>query len=528
MALTPTIGIDLGTTFCAISYVEAGAPKIIASATPSVIWFDGKQAWVGEKANDRKFTISNHIREFVKQDIGKPAEKTPQYDFGGYKYGAAGMSAILLRYLKKQALRHFRQIGLVTETDDTKVALPAVITVPASFSEIQKRETRLAGHAAGLDVVAIIHEPTAAALAFGLTHDEDQIIVVVDFGGGTLDVTVLQMRDGVPNVLANRGRSDLGGHNFDELIQRHLLEEARGRTGIDVDLTNRFEIQRVAIEAKHALSSEDDHTVTFTHAGQDLDIVLHRTRPRTAGGYVPALRAASDVVADFYFEEQSKWLLQQCREFCEAVREVAKVTTPSGERALDWSDVTEIVLAGGSCKMPMVPAMLERLSGIRIRRQIEGFSYETAISVGAALHGAHRERVRDVLPHGLGVELERPNGRKYVDFLLKRDAPIPTPQPAEQDYDAPENAVLVVYEGDYEDPDKCTVRGSLELENAPGPVKIAMSIDPDGFLSVRRRHLARQTGRMVDEQIEIRNDLFDFRERATGLRTQIQSLTINM
>jgi molecular chaperone DnaK len=532
MTLTPTIGIDLGTTFCAISYVDNGKPRVIADdprdpVTPSVVWFDGHQAWAGKKANDRKFIMPSHVREFVKQDIGKPVENTPEYHFSGYKYGAAGMSAILLRYLKKQALRHFRQAGLITETDDTKVALPAVITVPASFGEIQKRETRLAGHAAGLDVVGMIHEPTAAALAFGLTRDEDQIIVVVDLGGGTFDVTVLQMRGGEAAVLATRGRDDLGGRNFDELIQRHLLEEARRRTGIEVDQANGFEIQRLAIQAKHALSSVDDYAVTFSHAGQDLDIVLHRARTAVAGQRTRLVATNSEAAGEFYFEERSRWLLELCREFCEAVREAATITTASGKRPLEWNDVNEIVLAGGSCKMPMVATMLERLTGLRIRRQIDGFSYDTAISVGAALYGAHRERVRDVLPHGLGVKLER-NGRHYVDFIIKRDTPIPTEQPAAQCYEAPSNAMLEVYEGDSEDPDLCTFRGSLELENLPGMVKIAMAIDQDGLLTATVDLPSSHVGAAHRKQLEIRNDLFDFRERAAKLRAQIQSLTINM
>ena len=274
--MLPTVGIDLGTTFSAIAYVDAlGQPQVIPNSsgslvTPSVVCFNGRDAWIGEKANARKLTAPNDIYEFVKRDIGKPIHSTralyddqqsnvrdvAPYEIGGYKYGAAGLSAILLRYLKKQALRHFRKLELTSETDDTKVALSAVITVPAYFGEKERRETRLAGYAAGLDVIGILNEPTAAALAFGLMRREDQIILVFDLGGGTFDVTVLRMDGGEATVLATRGDNTLGGRDFDELIERHLLEEARRRTSIEVDESAGFEIQGLAREAKHALSEE--------------------------------------------------------------------------------------------------------------------------------------------------------------------------------------------------------------------------------------------------------------------------------
>lgn len=537
--MLPIVGIDLGTTFSAIGYVDPqGQPQIIRSSSgsqviPSIVCFNGREAWVGDPATTRKMTTPHDIYEFIKRDIGKPVDSTralydrersesadvAPYEIGGYKYGAAGLSAIILRYLKKQALRHFRTLELTTETDDTKIALPAVITVPAYFGEKERQETRLAGYAAGLEVVGILNEPTAAALAFGLMRREDQTIMVFDLGGGTFDVTVLQMVRGEARVLATRGDNALGGRDFDELLQRHLLEQARLHTRVELDESRGFELQRLAIEAKHALSDADSFTVSFTHAGRDLDVVIHRKPPANVAFDTDLLQPDAGPEM-FYFEERSSSLLQHCRALCESVLDGVTIESPLGPRPARWSDIGEIVLAGGSCKMPMVADMLERLTGRRVRRTIEGFSYDTAIAVGAALYGTHRERVRDVLSHGLGVKLIR-NGREFVDYIMKKDSPIP--QTMSCTYGAAERAILEVWEGESEEPDECTRRGVLELDNAAGEVTISMKVDGDGCLKVSADYPP-----VGSKDMEIQNPLFDFRGRALDLARRIQSLTINL
>jgi molecular chaperone DnaK len=537
--MLPTVGIDLGTTFCAVAYVDAqGQPQVIRSSsgspvTPSIVCFNGREAWVGEKATGRKLTTPHDIYEFIKRDIGKPIDSTralyesartngsdvAPYEIGGYRYGAAGMSAIILRHLKKLILRHYRALELTAETDDTKITIPAVITVPAYFGEKERQETRLAGYAAGFDVVGILNEPSAAALAFGLMRREDQTILVFDLGGGTFDVTLLQMLGGDARVLATRGDNALGGRDFDELLQRHLLEHARLQTRVEVDESRGFEIQRLATEAKHALSETDSYTVTFTHAGRDLDVVIHRKPPENVS-FDTDLVGAPSGDEPFYFEERSSNLLQYCRALCESVLDGVALDLPLGPRAARWNDIGEVVLAGGSCKMPMVADMLERLIGRKIRRSIEGFSYDTAIAVGAALYGTHRERVRDVLSHGLGVKLER-NGRPYVDCVLKKDSPIP--QSVSRTYRAAERAILEVWEGESEEPDECMRRGVLELDNPAGEVSICMTVDADGCLRV-----AADYPPVGSKEMEIRNDLFDFRGRASELAQRIQRLTVNV
>jgi len=350
---------------------------------------------------------------------------------------------------------------------------------------------------------------------------EDQIILVFDLGGGTFDVTILRMKNGDATVLATRGDNALGGRDFDEIIQRYLLEEARRRTGIEVEESAGFEIQSLAIAAKHALSDNQSFVVTLSHAGDDLDILLQRS-PARGPNLDEDLLSSGDGGEQrvFFFEERAASLLQHCRVLCESVLEGITIDAISGPRPARWSDIGEVVLAGGSCKMPMIGDMLERLTGRRIRRHIEGFSYDTAIAVGAALYGTHRERVRDVLSHGLGVKLVR-NSREYVDFVMKKDSPIP--QAVERPYRAAERAILEVWEGESEEPDECTRRGALELDNPEGQVTITMAVDEDGCLRVSAAYPP-----FGQKEMEIRNDMFDFRGRAADLYRRVQSVTINV
>jgi len=528
-SLAPRVGIDLGTTFCSVAWVnQAGEAEVIPDsfgnqAIPSVICFNGREAYVGAKACERKATNPNSIYEFVKCDIGKPVQSTGSrhegelaaapYEVGGYKYGAAGMSAMILRYLKKQAVRYFRGKGLVSESDDRKVMLDAIITVPAYFGDIERQETRLAGKAAGLRVVGMICEPTAAAVAYGLTRRTDQLILVVDLGGGTFDVTLLEMRGGKATVLATRGDNSLGGKDFDQLIRAYIYHEAHRQTGQDVEENRGFEIQQLAIQAKHKLSEDGATEVVLTHADADLTIPLWR-RPAEALDLMDEIALQDE---RFYFEERSRDLLNRCRALCEAIFDKASAHRTLSGRQIDWVDIDEIVLAGGSCRMPMIADMIERLSGRQVKRRIEGFSYETAIAVGAALYGDNGERVQDVLSHGVGVRVLR-GDRPVVDCMIARETRLPAD--ADRMYRAKPNAVLEVYEGDSDAPDECRFRGRLELDNPAGNVRITINATEDGLLRV----VADYPPHGKREQ-EIKNDGIGSREAA--LRERIQSLTIH-
>ncbi len=541
------VGIDLGTTFCCMAYVDDdGRVRVIPNAdgertTPSVIWFDGRQAWVGKKANQQKPTAGQHIYEFVKRDIGRPVELPPDwrpddpappqvapYEVDRFKYGAAGMSAIILRKLKKEAVLYFKKAGTLDRaTEEKSFDLAAVITVPAYFGEKEREETKLAGYAAGFDVVGIVNEPTAAALAYGFLRPADQRIMVFDLGGGTLDVTILRMRDGEPHVVSSVGNNTLGGRDWDALIEQYLYEAFRRANdrSIPDDPQRLYEVQDLALRAKFALTEQASTEVVYSIDEGDLACTLYRDAPADRGEY--DIPAADDA---FYFDERATDLLSRCQAICEAA--LVERLPDGSHRPLAWADVDEIVLAGGACRMPMIPAMLERISGRRIRRHVEGFDYDTAIATGAALYGLHRARVTDVVSHGLGVRLVQ-EGRSFVDYLIEKDTPLPAA--ARRAYRAGASARLEVYEGESRDPDDCSPRGELRLGNSDGHVAIDFALDTDGILRAAATYPVDAAGHApadgpspVREQLEIRNDLYRYDRRARPLRDKVQSLTINL
>jgi molecular chaperone DnaK len=540
------VGIDLGTTFCCVAYVDdEGQARVIPSATgepttPSVIWFDGRQALVGRRANEKKLTSGDHVYEFVKRDVGRPIERSADdpdtpvapYEIGGFKYGAAGMSAVILRKLKRDAVAFFRKQRLLDASVQEKdVQLDAVITVPAYFGERHRLETRLAGWAAGLNVIAIVNEPTAAALAYSLVRPANRRIMVFDLGGGTLDVTVLQMQDGEARVLSSVGNNQLGGRDWDAVIEGYILEAFRRRNGraIPDDPTNAFAVQQIAVRSKLALSDEEQVEVLESIDDGALEETLYRTAPE--GADLDSLDFDAEVDDAFYFDQRSSDLLSRCQRIVEKALEEQRL--PSGEvRPLTWADIDEIVLAGGSCRMPMIPAMLERMAGRKVRRQVEGFNYDTAIAIGAALYGLHRARVTDVVSHGLGVEVLSARGRPMIDYLIAKDTPLPAS--ARRTYAAPASARLEVYEGESTDPLEASRRGRLGLDNPAGHVTIEFRIDTDGILRVTASYPVGPDGGpapsgapAVHKGLEVRNEGFLSDARALALREKIQSLTIN-
>jgi molecular chaperone DnaK len=535
------VGIDLGTTFCCMAYIESGEPKVIPSSdgentTPSVVWFDGRQAYVGRKANARKLVGGHNVHEFIKRDIGKPVEIPPNlyedgdplmpkiapYEVDGFKYGAAGMSAIILRKLKKEAILHFKRVGALDRSVDEKsLDLDAVITVPAYFGDKERQETKLAGYAAGLNVIGIINEPTAAALAYGLVRSESQRIMVFDLGGGTFDVTILETRNGNAEVLSSGGDNTLGGRDWDAIIQDGLYEAFFRQNGRSIpdDPQRAFEIQALALQAKMELSAKEETTVLYSIEQGELAETLYRSAP--PGSEMSMDMDAGTTEPAFYFEERATELLQRIRLICETTLAGARITTATGtKRPLRWDDIDELVLAGGASRMPMVPAMLERMSGRRIRRQIEGFDLDTAIAIGAALYGQHMARVQDVVSHGIGVKVMH-DTRYAVEYLIEKDTPLPVTRT--RSFRAGPRATLEVYEGESRSPDECVQRGRIELDNADGQVAIIMEADTSGILKVTADYPP--DGRQV---MELKNDLYMYEGRALPLRAKVQSLSVNL
>ncbi|MEO8763992.1 MAG: Hsp70 family protein [Ginsengibacter sp.] len=469
------LGIDLGTTFSCVAFIdEHGTPNTIpategSETTPSVIWFDGKVAFVGKKANDRKIMPTSPVYEFVKRDMGRLKAINTRYEVNGFYYGAAGFSAIILRKLKKEAFNFLKKKGLIAaDADEKSTVIPAVITVPAYFGDLQRHDTKNAGYAAGLHVVSMINEPTAAALAYGRTVRQNKKILVFDLGGGTFDVTILKFIDGESIVIASDGADQLGGKDWDEVIMHYLYTEFKKRTGKNIPQDMGWEIQQKATDAKLDLTDNEQTIVTISSEETDIEIILYRSDQNTSLEYGDF---DMDVDRPFYFEERSSNLLSLCRTIC------TKVIEQAGMR---WGDIDEIILAGGSCRMPMVHKLLEDMAGRKINASIPGFSYDTAIAIGAAIYGSGKNAIQDVTSKTIGIELKS-NGRPYIEHLIGKNKLLPAQ--IVETFKAENNAVLKIYEGESHRPDECILRGKLQLGNPEGDVKVTMLIDENGVLN---------------------------------------------
>ena len=476
--MIPTIGIDLGTTFCCVSYINAaGTPVIIPDleglqTTPSIVYFTGTNASFGRKAAARRTDVTNPVYQFFKRDMGKPADKLGgKYKVGGFDYQAAGLQALLLRYLRAGAVAHFVKVGLVSADEAETVALEAVVTVPAYFREGQRRETRLAALAAGLRVAGIINEPTAAALTFGTDLEQERKVLVFDLGGGTFDVTIMRTGRGKADVIASNGADELGGKDWDELIEQHAKQEHRQRFGRPVPDELLWHVQEKALQAKIALSESAQTKLLL-----DLEPeVLELTLDREAIAQPVFMRSRTTATeGSFAFEGRSQDLLTRCRTILQLVL---------NEAGLGWNDIDEIVLAGGSSRMPMITKMLSQEAGRQLTLVRPGFSYDTAISIGAALYSSRQSAVTDVVAHSIGIELISDTGQPFVEVLLKKNTPIPQAV-FEDSFEADANATLKVYEGESD-----KVRdyprgplGELQLGNPAGQVQVRLAQDAGGMI----------------------------------------------
>src|SRR5947207_4714124 len=275
MSNRKAVGIDLGTTFSAVAHIDAyGKPQIIPNSeseriTPSVILFDGAKAIVGTVAKNNTVAEPEKIVDFVKREIGKSKEQFHR-DFDGKSYSAEELSALILRKLKLDAEKYLK----VPVTD-------AVITVPAYFNDSERTATITAGRLAGLNVLQIINEPTAAALAYGLDKlDENQTVFVFDLGGGTFDVTLMRIEGHRLENRVTNGYHWLGGKDWDDVIVNHVAEEfdrAHGENPL-LDLQSYQDLQSRALAAKIQLSSRDRTTIVQSHNGKSVKVELTRER----------------------------------------------------------------------------------------------------------------------------------------------------------------------------------------------------------------------------------------------------------
>jgi molecular chaperone DnaK len=398
------VGIDLGTTYSAVAKVNAhGVPGIIPNRegekiTPSVVYFAGESPVVGTMAKRSVQASPLDAVEFVKRSMGDPSWRFETS--GGTQYRPEEISALILKRLKIDAERALG--GEVTD---------AVITVPAYFDDAPRRATIDAGTMAGLNVLRILNEPTAAALAYGLDGSVAGKVVVYDLGGGTFDVTALTIADGEFRVLATHGDRNLGGFDFDNELMRLLNDRFRAAGGPDLldDPAWEAALRDRAELAKRTLSSSPATQVTLS-AG-------------TFSTVLPVTRAE--------FEDLCSALLSRTRDSVEQVVE---------EAGLTWPQVDRILLAGGSTRMPMVRQMLHQASG-----QQPDWSHnpDELVALGAAIqaHALEQEdaptagmrvsaplpTIRDVTSHGLGQLVRVGPGKGKIEnrIIIPRNTPIP-------------------------------------------------------------------------------------------------------
>ena len=387
------IGIDLGTTNSCVSVMEGGEAVVIPNAeghrtTPSVVAFSKTgERMVGQVAKRQAITNPDRTISSIKREMGS----NYKVSIDGKNYTPQEISAMILQKLKADAEAYLGQT--VTE---------AVITVPAYFTDAQRQATKDAGKIAGLDVKRIINEPTAAALAYGLDKETDQKIMVYDLGGGTFDVSVLEIGDGVIEVLATAGNNRLGGDDFDQCITKYLVDEFKKTEGIDLS-TDRVAMQRLreaAEKAKIELSGVTTSNINLPYITADatgpkhLDVTLSRAK----------------------FNELTAHLVEKT---------AGPVRQAMSDAGIAASELTKVLLVGGSSRIPAVQEMVKKLTG---KEGFKGINPDECVADGAAIQGGvlggdvEGILLLDVTPLSLGIETLGGVCTK----LIERNTTIPT------------------------------------------------------------------------------------------------------
>ena len=478
--MSKIIGIDLGTTNSCVAVLEGGEPVVIANAeggrtTPSVVAFSKTgERMVGQVAKRQAVTNADRTVASIKRHMGEDYKVT----IDGKGYTPQEISAMTLAKLKADAEAYLGQ--KVTE---------AVITVPAYFSDAQRQATKDAGRIAGLDVKRIINEPTAAALAYGLDKEQEQKIMVYDLGGGTFDVSILEIGDGIVEVLATAGDTRLGGDDFDQRIMDYLVNEFKKAEGIDLK-NDKMAMQRLkeaAEKAKIELSGMTSTSVNLPYITADatgpkhLDVTLTRAK----------------------FNELTADLVE---------RTLKPVRQSLSDAGLKPSDLDKVLLVGGSTR---IPAVQEAVKGITGKEGFKGINPDECVAVGAAIQGGVLTGdvkdvvLLDVTPLSLGIETM---GGVFTR-LIERNTTIPTrkSQIFSTAADGQTSVEVHVLQGEREMAAYNKTLGRFQLGGiAPAPrgvpqIEVSFDIDANGIVKVSAKDLG--TGKEANISITASTNL---------------------
>ncbi|GCA89461.1 MAG: Hsp70 family protein [Microcystis sp. M54BS1] len=507
------VGIDLGTTFSAIAYVNSyGKPEIIPNlegerTTPSVIFFeDDGTPIVGQIAFNQAITNPERTVRFVKRQMGNPSFR---FNVDGEDYLPETLSAIILKKLKNDAEE---RLG--------KEIKKAVISVPAYFKDAQREATKQAAEIAGLEVIRIINEPTAAALAYGLDKEEDQTILIYDFGGGTFDVTILKVAGREFTVLATDGDPQLGGSDVDAVLVKYLAEDFKEVHNVDLreqphtnqDLWQKAEITKKDVGVRPSVK------VVLSHGGNTASVNIDRDD----------------------FEDLIEDLINKTETYMKKVIRDAK---------MDWSDIDKIILVGGSSRIPAVQKMIKRVTG---KEPVKDTNPDECVALGAAIQAvvAAKETQKDsngkksteetpelksdkgesvdlvineVASHSLGIQVKSAQTGKYINSII---IPRLTQIPCERTKiyttleDNQSRVDFDVLQGEDEDPRSPNIDriGKTGLKNLPpckaGELKIEVTLKytADGIIEVvtreqmsgqvSRESIMQKSGILADDIVE--------------------------
>jgi molecular chaperone DnaK len=480
------VGIDLGTTNSVVAVLEAGEPTVIPNAegartTPSVVAFSKTgEVLVGEVAKRQAITNPDRTIRSVKRQMG--TNWTTEID--GKKYTAQEISARTLQKLKRDAESYLGDS--VTQ---------AVITVPAYFDDAQRQATKEAGQIAGLEVLRIINEPTAAALAYGLDKETDQTILVFDLGGGTFDVSILDIGEGVFEVKSTSGNTHLGGDDWDQRVIDWLVAEFKNAHGVDLS-KDKMALQRLkeaAEKAKIELSATQETTINLPFVTATPEGPLHLESKLTRSK----------------FQELTSDLLEACKgPFEQAIRDAG----------LDKSAIHHVILVGGSTRMPAVQQLVTEMTG---KEPHKGVNPDEVVALGAAIQaGVLKGEVKDVLlldvtPLSLGIETK---GQIFTK-LIERNTTIPTKRSevfttAE---DGQPSVEIHVLQGESDMAYRNKTLGKFQLVDLPPAprgipqIEVTFDIDANGIVhvSAKDRATSKEQSMTITGQSAVNRDEID-------------------